>query len=68
MAMEIVLNGASREVPDGLTAAELVESLGLAGRRYAMEINGELVPRSAHPAHRLIPGDRVEIVHAVGGG
>jgi sulfur carrier protein len=66
--MEITVNGAPREVPDGLTASALVESLGLAGRRYAMEVNGELVPRSAHPAHRLMPGDRVEIVQAVGGG
>lgn len=66
--MEINLNGETRQVPDGLTAAELVGSLGLAGRRYAMELNGELLPRSAQPAHRLMPGDRVEIVHAVGGG
>ncbi len=66
--MEITLNGERTELPDGATAADLVERLGLAGRRYAMEVNGELVPRSAHPAHRLMPGDRVEIVHAVGGG
>lgn len=66
--MEITLNGAPMELPEGTTAAQLVEQLGLAGRRYAMEVNGELVPRSAHPAHRLMPGDRVEIVQAVGGG
>ncbi|NGP53405.1 sulfur carrier protein ThiS [Thioalkalivibrio sp. XN8] len=66
--MEITLNGERLELPDGATAAELIEQLGLAGRRYAMEVNGELVPRSAHPGHRLMPGDRVEIVHAVGGG
>ena len=66
--MEILLNGERRKVADGLSAAELVESLGLAGRRYAMEINGELVPRSSHSTHHLKPGDRVEIVHAVGGG
>jgi sulfur carrier protein len=66
--MEITLNGEPMELPDGATAADLVDQLGLAGRRYAMEVNGELVPRSAHPAHRLAPGDRVEIVHAVGGG
>lgn len=66
--MEITLNGAPMELPDGATAAELVEQLGLSGRRYAMEVNGELVPRSAHRGHRLMPGDRVEIVHAVGGG
>lgn len=66
--MEITLNGEARQVPDGLTAAKLVASLGLAGRRYAMELNGELLPKSAHAGHALSPGDRVEIVHAVGGG
>ncbi|MFU8894956.1 MAG: sulfur carrier protein ThiS [Gammaproteobacteria bacterium] len=66
--MEITLNGASRQLPEGATAADLVEQLGLAGRRYAMEINGELLPKSAHATHRLAPGDRIEIVQAVGGG
>ena len=66
--MDIILNGELRQVPEGLTAAGLVELLGLAGRRYAMEINGELLPRSAHAGHRLAAGDRIEIVQAVGGG
>lgn len=66
--MQIIVNGAPRQVPDGITAGGLVESLDLAGRRLAMEINGEIVPRSEHPAVLLRPGDRVEIVHAVGGG
>jgi len=66
--MEIVLNGESRQMPDDMTAAGLAEELGLAGRRYAMEINGELLPKSAHAGHRLMPGDRIEIVQAVGGG
>jgi sulfur carrier protein len=66
--VEILLNGEAREVPDGLTAAGLVELLDLAGRRYAMEINGELAPRSSHAERALAAGDRVEIVQAVGGG
>lgn len=66
--MEITLNGEPLRVKDGLTAAGLVASLELSGRRYAMEINGELLPKSMHEEHELIPGDRVEIVHAVGGG
>jgi sulfur carrier protein len=66
--MEIILNGEPRQVEEGATAASLVEFLGLAGRRYAMEINDELVPRSAQGGHRLAPGDRIEIVQAVGGG
>jgi sulfur carrier protein len=66
--MEIILNGEPREVPDDVTAAGLVEQLDLAGRRYAMEINGELLPKSAQSGHRLAAGDRIEIVQAVGGG
>ena len=66
--MDIMLNGEPRQVPEGLTAAGLVEMLGLAGRRYAMEINGELLPKSAHAEHGLAAGDRIEIVQAVGGG
>lgn len=66
--MEIILNGEPRDVPDGLSAAGLVELLGIVGRRYAMEINGELLPKSAHAAHSLAAGDRIEIVQAVGGG
>ncbi len=66
--MEIVVNGERREVPEGLTVAGLVERMGLAGRRLAVEVNREIVPRSRHAEHRLRPGDRVEIVHAIGGG
>ncbi len=66
--MNITVNGQTRDVPDGATAAQLVEILELGGRRLAMEVNGEIVPRSRHGDHRLAAGDRVEIVHAVGGG
>lgn len=66
--MQIMVNGEYRELPEHATASALVEMLGLAGRRFAMEINGELVPRQAHEGHRLAEGDRVEIVQAVGGG
>ena len=66
--MEIQLNGEAREVPDNCTAEQLVEELGLAGRRLAMEVNREIVPRSSYADHRLKHGDRVEIVHAIGGG
>jgi sulfur carrier protein len=67
-AIQITVNGELREVPEGSTAAELVEGLGLAGRRYAMEINGELAPKRSHAERVLAPGDRIEIVQAVGGG
>ncbi len=66
--MVIDVNGEAREVPGSTTAESLIRLLELGGRRLALEINGEIVPRSQHGRHRLRAGDRVEIVHAVGGG
>lgn len=66
--MQIQLNGEARTLAPDLTVAALVESLGLAGRRIAVEVNEEIVPRSEHAATRLVEGDRVEVVHAIGGG
>jgi sulfur carrier protein len=66
--MKIYLNGEAREVPDNTTAAQLVEELGLSGKRIAMEVNMEIVPRSGYDTHVLHAGDKVEIVHAIGGG
>lgn len=66
--MNITLNGKSRRLPKETTAADLVGSLGLAGRRFALEVNGEIVPKSEHQSFVLRNGDAVEIVHAVGGG
>ncbi|ATJ81087.1 sulfur carrier protein ThiS [Halomonas beimenensis] len=66
--MQIQLNGEARTLEAEASVAQLVESLGLAGRRIAVEVNEEIVPRSAHGETRLSDGDRVEIVHAIGGG
>ncbi len=66
--MHILLNGEERELADGLTVASLIEQLGFAGRRIAVEVNENIVPRSAHAQTILQAGDRVEIVHAIGGG
>jgi sulfur carrier protein len=66
--MQIIVNGNSTELPDGASMADLIERLALAGQRLAVEVNEELVPRSRFEAHRLASGDRVEIIHAVGGG
>ena len=66
--MQIYLNGGAREVPAALTVAGLLESLGLVGRRLAVEVNLEIVPRSVYADTVLQPGDRVEVVHAIGGG
>lgn len=66
--MNIVLNGESHEIPEACTAAALVEQLQLGGKRIAMEVNLEIVPRSEYASYPLNAGDRVEIVHAIGGG
>lgn len=66
--MDIRLNGAPRTFPDRCSIASVLEDAGLAGRRVAVEVNGEIVPRGQHATHALQEGDRVEIVHALGGG
>lgn len=66
--LDITINGESRQFPDVMTVAALTELLGLAGKRIAIERNGEIVPRSQHPTVWLATGDRLEIVVAVGGG
>jgi len=66
--MEIFLNGQPRQLRPDINLAELVESLGFEGRRLAVEVNLEVIPRSTYRSHPLCPGDRVEIVHAIGGG
>ncbi len=65
--MLLMVNGAAHELPAGQTVAELLVRLEIRGR-IAVEVNGELVPRSTHARHVLADGDRVEIVHAIGGG
>jgi sulfur carrier protein len=66
--MKITLNGEDREVADALTLEALLEAGGLGEKRVAVEINRQIVPRSTFSDHRLKPGDRIEIVHAIGGG
>ena len=66
--MKIVLNGHDREIDAATSLTGLLESTGYAQRRVAVEINREIVPRSQYPARMLEPGDRIEIVQAIGGG
>jgi sulfur carrier protein len=66
--MEILLNGEPREVPESCPVSELIARLDLGEKRLAVEINQEIVPRSEHTRRHLQPGDKVEIVHAIGGG
>ena len=66
--MEVFVNGEGRQLPEGMTVAQLLEEMALADKRLAVEVNLEIVPRSHHVRHELHAGDRVEIVHAIGGG
>ena len=64
----VVVNGEERQVPAGTTVLALVELLGLAGRKVAVEKNREVVPRAHHASELLADGDRIELVTFVGGG
>ncbi|MCU0989496.1 MAG: sulfur carrier protein ThiS [Xanthomonadales bacterium] len=66
--MNITINGEPRQFSGARNVASVVEALGLTGKRIAVERNGEIVPKSQHAATELEPGDRLEIVVAVGGG
>jgi sulfur carrier protein len=66
--MQIIVNGSSTDVPAAFSIAALIEHMALTGRRIAVEVNEQLVPRSRFAEHHLNEGDRVEIIHAVGGG
>jgi sulfur carrier protein len=67
-SMRIDVNGETREVPEGASVADLLALIGLAAPKVAVERNLEIVPRSAWGATRLAAGDRLEIVHFIGGG
>jgi sulfur carrier protein len=66
--MRVTVNGAPRELPDGMTVRELVVHLGLDEGPVAVEKNLEVVPRAEHARAVLGEGDVVEVVHFVGGG
>lgn len=68
MALAISVNGGARTCPAGTTVSDLLASLGLGGKKLAVERNGEIVPRSEHGKTALSEGDVLEIVVAVGGG
>jgi sulfur carrier protein len=66
--MQILLNGEPRAIAEQTTVGQLLQAEGLGDRRVAVEVNGDIVPRGRHGEHALADGDRVEIVHALGGG
>ena len=66
--MEVTVNGEPRQLEEGATLDELVRSLSLAPERVAVELNREVVRRADWPGVEVKDGDRVEVVHFVGGG
>ncbi len=66
--MEITINGESRKISKGINIVQLLELMNQVGKRLAVEVNLEIVPRSQHEKYLLKENDRVEIVHAIGGG
>lgn len=66
--MNIILNGKPHSVTVPCTISELIEQLGLSEKRLAVEVNLDIIPRSEHKNHTLQDNDKVEVVHAIGGG
>ena len=66
--MKVLVNGENRELSATLTLSQLLDQLGLAGKRIAVEINENIIPKSQHPETTLKEDDKVEIIHAIGGG
>ncbi len=66
--MTLTINGEPRDFPDGLTLAALIEQLGMKADRVAVELNLDIVPRGNWENTQLKAGDKLEIVHFVGGG
>jgi thiamine biosynthesis protein ThiS len=66
--MKLTINGETRELPPVGTLAELISALELDTRKVAVERNLEIVPRSLHGQTPVADGDRIEIVHFIGGG
>jgi sulfur carrier protein len=66
--IEICVNGVTQQCERPLPVSELLAKMALAGKKVAVERNGEIVPRGEHASTQLANGDRLEIVVAVGGG
>lgn len=66
--MNITVNGENRSVEAQTSLEQLIQMLGLEGKRIAVEVNRDIVPRSEYPSFRLSDNDSIEIVNAIGGG
>lgn len=68
LVIQLSINGEPRGFPAPLDLARLLDALALAGKKVAVERNGEIVPKARHAEVKLADGDKLEIVVAVGGG
>lgn len=66
--IQVIINGSAESLEEGVTVQGLLVRRDLAGKRVAVERNGEIVPKGRHGEATLCDGDRLEIVVAVGGG
>ncbi len=66
--MQIIINGQNQTVESDITLAALLQQAGLAGKRLAVEVNENIVPKSQHAETVVTEGDKIEIIHAIGGG
>ena len=66
--MQVQINGEVKELPTHSSVADVLALLAVTGRRVAVEVNLDIVPKSQHSTTVLKAGDKIEIVHAIGGG
>ena len=66
--IQVMVNGSAHRFEQPVNVRELLEKLAMAGKKVAVERNGEIVPRGVHHEVLVQNGDRLEIVVAVGGG
>ena len=66
--LTLQINGEQKQFSPDINVAGLVAAMALTGKRFAIELNGEIVPRSSHASTQLRDGDKLEVVVAVGGG
>ena len=66
--MNILLNGQKRSIDDDIDLHTLIEQLELTGKRLAVEVNQDIIPKSEHAHYKIQHGDTIEIVFAIGGG
>jgi sulfur carrier protein len=66
--IQVIVNGAAQRLEAPMDVQALLQQLSMAGKKVAVERNGEIVPKSAHAKTLIVDGDQLEIVVAVGGG